>query len=175
MTEILLIGLVLSLGLLTGIDKERRFDLAKAFFIVVAETLIGSALFVLFVVLLFQTSLYRWFAVSIESWFIIILLIAIIDGVIIYWLNRWLIPKLKISHQVQTLCEYIIQWALIYMTVYQVVFDNLINPNMLEDITGTGLAAIDIASPSELVILILPSLISVWIAIILDKVYKNKL
>ncbi|MBF0701918.1 hypothetical protein [Ligilactobacillus murinus] len=55
------------------------------------------------------------------------MIIAILNGIGLYWLNHFLNVKFKISSQVQMLYEYIIQWGLLYVTVYQVMFDNFLS------------------------------------------------
>ncbi|TGY56061.1 hypothetical protein E5340_03945 [Ligilactobacillus murinus] len=55
------------------------------------------------------------------------MIIAILNGIALYWLNYFLNVKFKISSQVQMLYEYIIQWGLLYVTVYQVMFDNFLS------------------------------------------------
>ncbi len=84
----------------------------------------GGILFELLVLIFFMTPLAQVLNEGIGVLFLGILIIAIINGIILYWLNHFLDAKFKISTQVQILCEYMIQWGLIYVTVYQVVFDN---------------------------------------------------
>lgn len=107
---------------------------------------------------------------ELDSLFLIILIIAIINGIIIYWIIRAIIYKFKIEIQVITLCEYIIQWSLIYITIYQVIFENAFPKEMLKNIDN-----INITTPNDIIFLVLPSLISSWISVILYKFYKDKL
>ncbi|MBX9011968.1 hypothetical protein HCG60_02820 [Ligilactobacillus murinus] len=58
------------------------------------------------------------------------MIIAILNGIGLYWLNHFLNVKFKISSQVQMLYEYIIQWGLLYVTVYQVMFDNFLSRSL---------------------------------------------
>ena len=112
---------------------------------------------------------------DISSLFSVILLIAVINGFLIYWVNVLLMSKFKINHSVQILCEYIIQWSLIYITVYQVLFDNLVTFIKSSNISQLSIKALDIADPADLILLVLPSLISVWISVILYRLKFNEL
>lgn len=57
---------------------------------------------------------------------------------------------------------------LIYITVYQVVFDNLINT-----VKGLNIDTLSITNPSDLIVSVLPSLISIWIGLIFYKTKKD--
>lgn len=158
------------MGFLSNLEKEKRFFVFKAFLIVAIETIIGSALFLAFLFIILKTPINTLLLSGFGSLFIVTLLVAVVDGIILYWFNTWMMIKYNVDNRVQTLCEYIIQWSLIYITIYQVIFDNLIS-----SIKANGISSIDIANPSDLAILILPSLISVWVSIILYKLKKNNL
>lgn len=75
----------------------------------------------------------------------------------------------------QVLCEYIIQWGLIYMTIYQVMFDNFLSVLKNENFKASDISQLNLTDPSELIILVLPSLISVWIALVLSRLKKDTL
>lgn len=156
-------------GFFARLEKDKRFNLLKATVMVTVESLISSIFFFAIISLVTNTFLKNILLFGVGSLFSLVLLIAIINGIVLYWLNMWLIPKFNITNQVQTLCEYIIQWSLIYITVYQVIFDNFIGT------LKSSVENIDITNPSELVIIILPSLISVWIAVILYKTKKDSI
>lgn len=111
---------------------------------------------------------------ELSSLFSLLLLVAILNGLLLYWLNRWLLPTFKLNRQVQVLCEYIIQWGLIYITVYQVIFDNLVT-TLKESGLGSSLPTLELTNPEDLIVLILPSLISVWIGLILYRVQQKTL
>ncbi|AWZ37638.1 hypothetical protein CPS94_01210 [Ligilactobacillus murinus] len=91
------------------------------------ETCLDCVLFELLILLFFITPLGQVLNYGIEGLFSVILIIAILNGIVLYWLNHFLNAKLKISSQVQMLYEYIIQWGLLYVTVYQVMFDNFLS------------------------------------------------
>lgn len=166
MIHIIFLILVLTIGFLAKIPRDRVFNLTKSFFLVFVQTTIGSILFTVALSFLNDSKMMN----SLGSLFSLLITIAVINGIIIYWINRWAFKVLKINDQVVTLCEYIIQWSLIYITVYQVVFDTIFPKEALQNINIE-----DLGTPTDLMILVLPSLISVWISVILYKIHKNSL
>lgn len=158
-------------GYLANLEKLKRFNLFKALLLVVGETFIGMLLFTLFAFFIAISDLSLVLLDSGGSLFVVVLLLAVINGFILYWINRWFFPQFFISNQVQTLCEYIIQWLLIYVTVYQDLFNNLTSLLQLTELPVSEFGKWDLTHPSVLTLLVLPSLISVWIGIIL---YKTK-
>lgn len=173
MGSFLLIGIIILSGYLAGVEKNRRFNIAKSFLIVAAKTIACSLSFVLFMILIYKTPLSNILIADVESLFVVILLVAVIDGIILYHISRIIFPKLNISNQVLTLCEYIIQWSLIYITIYQVLFDNILKNAEFKSIIE--ISNLNIANPSDLIIAVLPSLISTWISVILYKFKENTL
>ncbi|MGT2888412.1 hypothetical protein N1495_01505 [Streptococcus didelphis] len=171
----ILLAIILFSGFLTHLEKNKRFNLVKASMIVGIEVLIGSFLFFIIILCIVNSFLKPILLTGVDSLFVLVLLIAVMNGFILYWLNRLVIPKFKITDQVQTLCEYIIQWSLIYITVYQVMFDNLINSFKSFKLSSLETSHLNVADPVDLVLVVLPSLISVWIAIILYKVKRDSI
>lgn len=105
-----------------------------------------------------------------NSFFLVILLVAFVDGLLLYGIKCVLFKKITVDARVLTLSEYIIQWSLIYITVYQVLYDNIfphLDISLLKDLS--------VSHPGELMIGILPSLISVWVALILYKMRERLL
>lgn len=169
-----LLGLLLLFafsGYLANLEKAKRFNLFKALLLVAGEALIGMILFTLFAFLIAISELSLVLLDSGSSLFVVVLLLAVMNGFILYWINRWFFPTFSISNQVQTLCEYIIQWLLIYVTVYQDLFNNLNSFLKLAELSASEFGKWDLTHPSVLTLLVLPSLISVWVGIIL---YKTK-
>lgn len=142
---------------------------------VTIETFLCSILFIIFISLIFYTALNHFLLSNLSSLFSLVLLVALINGLILYWINVFVIARFTIDVQVLTLCEYIIQWSLIYVTVYQVVFDNLITSVNFFNNKQLTIEKLDITNPADLILLVLPSLISVWVAIVLYKVKVNTL
>lgn len=69
-----------------------------------------------------------------------------------------------------TLIEYYIQWGLIYITLYQVTIDNFIKGSDFKKLIEGG-----VDNPAYLMLAILPSFISVWVAIIMYKLEKHEI
>ncbi|MCU9534119.1 hypothetical protein [Streptococcus sp. CSL10205-OR2] len=165
---VIFLALIAGIGFLTRLPKERRMDIPKAFLLVVVALTIGIINFVALHLLASLTPLLSVVLNDVASLFILILSIAIISGIILYWIGVWLIPKLKIPMSVIVLSEYIIQWSLIYITVYQITFDSLFKGEAADQV-----AKIDVTNPTQMMIMVLPSLISIWIAVILYRIRKN--
>lgn len=104
------------------------------------------------------------------DFFLLVLFLAVLVGILLYWLQVWLFPKCRISLRVLNLSEYIIQWGLIYITGYQVLFDSLFAKESLD-----SLSQLKLSNPTDLMSLILPALISVWIALILYKMRQKEI
>ena len=175
MAVFILVALVILSGFLAGLGKKKSLKIIQAFLLVSIETLLGGILFELLVLIFFMTPLAQVLNEGIGVLFLGILIIAIINGIILYWLNHFLDAKFKISTQVQILCEYMIQWGLIYVAVYQVVFDNFLGALKKEKVTASDISALNLTDPADLIIFLLPALISVWIALVLACLKKDTL
>ncbi|KHD44428.1 SA1002 family membrane protein [Streptococcus hongkongensis] len=175
MINYILLGIVIFSGFLSNFTREKRFYLLQATIMVTIETFLCSILFIIFISLIFYTALNHFLLSNLSSLFSLVLLVALINGLILYWINVFVIARFTIDVQVLTLCEYIIQWSLIYVTVYQVVFDNLITSVNFFNNKQLTIEKLDITNPADLILLVLPSLISVWVAIVLYKVKVNTL
>lgn len=168
LVSLLLLGLIIFSGHLAKLPRAARFSMAKAFALVAVETLLGSLSFSLFWAFLTLTNAFKVLLEDTSSFFILVLVIAVIDGLLLYWIKRYLSRKIPFSLQVLTLAEYVIQWSLIYITVYQVLFDSLFSKD-----TVNAISQLNVSTPTDLMVLVLPSLISVWIGIILYKVHQK--
>ncbi|MGT2771977.1 SA1002 family membrane protein [Streptococcus marimammalium] len=165
---IIFLALIVGIGFLTKLPKERRMDLPKAFLLVVVALTIGTINFVFLHLLASVTPLLSVVLNDVASLFVLILSIAIISGIILYWIGVWVIPKLKIPMSVIVLSEYIIQWSLIYITIYQITFDSLFKGVATKEVTK-----IEVTNPTDMMIIVLPTLISIWISVILYRIRKN--
>lgn len=175
MLVFLIILLVAVSGFLSQFERKKRFAFAKALGLVVVEAIIGCLLFSILIFLFLYTHFGLQLLDGVDTLFALVLFVALFNGIVLYWINRILIKKFSISNQVLTLCEYVIQWTLIYITIYQVIFDNLVSTIESMNLKSLTIEHLNISNPSDLIILILPSLISVWISIILYKVKTNQL
>ena len=132
---------------------------------------VGMVLFVLVGVIMLLTPLAKTIKITQGVDLFVLSLIAIlISAIILTWILDFLVEKLRIEVKVLTLCEYMIQWSLIYVTVYQVVFEKFLSKQQL-----VSLANINIFNPDHLVILLLPALMIYWISVILYKVKSDNL
>lgn len=166
----LLLILIFLSGFFTRMHKAYRFSLWKAVLLTAVGTITGMVFFTGLMWLVIFTGLNNTLITDTGSIFVLILLIAFIDGIFLYWIADFVFRKIKVQIQVFTLSEYIIQWSLIYITVYQVIYDNIF-PKQETSI----LENFDFNNPSQVIVGVLPSLISVWIGLILYKLSKDKL
>lgn len=163
---LIVLAIIALSGFFMKLEKENRFSLLISFVLVVLETILASMMFTTLLLGITTLGLQKYIFFGDNYLFALVLLVAVIVGFILYFINMWLFKKLKISNTAQTLSEYIIQWGLIYATVYQVIFDNVFDKDI-------SIESLDIAHPTEMNITILPALIAVWIGIIMYKL-KNK-
>lgn len=84
----LLFILVIFIGYFAAISKDRRFDLSKAFAFVACETVIGIILFATFSFLVYKIGFSSAFSDFLGNLFMVILNIAIINGIILYRIIR---------------------------------------------------------------------------------------
>lgn len=169
-TTVLFLGLVVFVGYLAKLPKPIKYALPKAFLFVWIECILATLFFALLWIGLVLTGLLPILSDGISSFFTLILCNAIIVGLLLYHLNQRLAKKHQLDNTVLTLAEYIIQWGLIYITIYQVIFDHFISKDSLSSISQ-----LEVSTPTDLMVLILPALISVWIAVILDKLNQNNI
>lgn len=167
---IMLLLLISSSGIMTKMSKESRFLLPKALFFTTVQTAFGMIFFIINIWLLSESGLITLLLSGLNSFFLLILLVAFLDGLLLYRVEYIFLKKITLDVRIITLSEYVIQWLLIYITVYQVLYDNIfphIDVSLLRDFS--------VSSPSELMITILPSLISVWVSLVLYKIRDNLL
>ncbi|MBL3717262.1 hypothetical protein GHK52_10725 [Lactococcus garvieae] len=174
MVSVILFLIIIFSGKIFGFPKNKSLDIIKAIAIVFIETIIASILFLGMNLLNTWSAFSSVMLESLNSLFEIILLFAIINGYILYWINRWAFKAFSISKEIQTLCEYIIQWSLIYCTIYQILFDEIIKP-FSDKNSFKEVLSLDVVEPSELLFLVLPALISIWISIIAYKHFNDEL
>ena len=89
-------------------------------------------------------------------------LTSLVEAVLLFLAAR---AAFKFSTTTLTLVEYYIQWSLIYVTVYQAIFSNIKHISTITHFIRVG----NFLDPNLLVVVVLPSFISAWIAVILYK------
>lgn len=102
------------------------------------------------------------------------LVVVVAGGVLLFIIMRPVMRLLRVTHERLAIIEYYIQWTLIYMTVYQVVVGQLESTGgFLGDAELTQEISKllgNVLNPDAVVILLLPVLISVWIATAMLKI-----
>ncbi|WP_297819947.1 hypothetical protein [uncultured Lactobacillus sp.] len=97
--------------------------------------------------------------------FFLIGILVIISGILLYVGLRLFNKIFPLSVTTLTLIEYYIQWTLIYVTVYQAIFSNVKKITSVAHYIKVG----NFLDPNLFVVIILPSFISAWIAVVLFK------
>ena len=103
--------------------------------------------------------------VNLGNLFLLLAAFVVLSGMFIYWGMRVAAHVFKFSTTTLTLVEYYIQWSLIYVTVYQAIFSNIKHISTITHFIRVG----NFLDPNLLVVVVLPSFISAWIAVILYK------
>lgn len=103
-----------------------------------------------------------------SSSFSILAFVTFITGIILYYGLVLFQRRFHYSKNVLTLIEYYIQWILVFVTLYQVIFEDQFK-------NVTQVKHLSLLAPTDLIIGLFPALISSWIAIVLYKVTKNEL
>lgn len=107
----------------------------------------------------------QWDHVNLGNLFLLLAAFVVLSGIFVYWGMRLASKIFKFSTTTLTLVEYYIQWSLIYVTVYQAIFSNIKHITSITNFIRVG----NFLDPNLFVVAILPSFISVWIAVILYK------
>lgn len=105
--------------------------------------------------------------------FLGIISVAVAAGILIFLIVWPIVTRTGISVELLTITEYYIQWMLIYVTVYQVVFDQLKG-------FGKAIGEIEVSqelnsylstvlNPTALIAILLPVLLAVWVAVAIAK------
>ncbi|MFV0372751.1 SA1002 family membrane protein, partial [Microbacterium sp.] len=102
------------------------------------------------------------------------LVVVVAGGVALFLIARPVMHQLRVTHERLAIIEYYIQWSLIYLTVYQVVVGQIDSKTgFLGDATLTHELRKLVGSvldPAAVLVLLLPVLISVWIATAMLKI-----
>ena len=156
--------------LLHSREYHRRI-FAESFALLIGMIATNTAMFVIILLVAIRLEKY-WQVMRTSSLFSMILLIAVFTGIILYHLLKMVQRKLDWPITAMTLVEYYIQWTLIYITIYQVLFNDFVKSSqkMLRVAQDSM-----VINPDLLVIALCPSLIPTWIAIVLYKFYRKEI
>ncbi len=144
--------------------SENKFQFLKAGILFIFQIFFSTINFLIFFVisyLLMQNKDH----INLGNLFILLAIFVILSGILLYLGMRIAAKFFKLSTTVITLIEYYIQWSLIYVTVYQAIFSNLKRISVVTRFIKVG----NFLDPNLIIVAILPSFISAWIAIILYK------
>lgn len=108
--------------------------------------------------------------IDIQSLFSIVLFVILVTGYVLYWLLRLIEDKTHFTEDLLDLAEYYLNWSLIYLTIYQVVFDKAESSTEINQIIQ-----LNFSNPDLIIFLLLPSLLSAWMAIVFYKLHFSKL
>lgn len=99
--------------------------------------------------------------------FLGLVLVMVASGVVLFLVMRPIMQRLGVTHEWLTIVEYYIQWSLIYVTIYQVIVENVSGLGEMLGDRGITRALNSYLStvldPKVLIVLLLPVLIAVWI------------
>lgn len=154
------------LALVIIFRSERKFEFLKAAILFIVQVFFSTINFLIFFVIAFLLMHDRSY-VSLGNLFLLLALFVILSGIFVYWGMRLAAHVIKFSTTTLTLIEYYIQWSLVYVTVYQAIFSNIKRISSITEFIRVG----NFLDPNLLVVIVLPSFISVWIAVILYKKY----
>ena len=164
-----LVLLIAVIGYMLRVEKERRFDFLKAFGVILVQMFAGFVFIALFFAVIFGLNVMTQSqdAPLTEGLFSVAALAIALAGVVLYFVLRLQMRFVPVSMTSLTIIEYYIQWSLIYITVYQVVFDNLLAKAL--NIQSLVDGAVSITEPTAVMIIVLPALMATWISVILYK------
>ena len=144
--------------------SERKFEFLKAAILFIIQVFFSTIYFLIFFVFFFLL-MHDRDSVSLGNLFLLLAMFVVFSGIFVYWGMRLAAHVFKFSTTTLTLIEYYIQWSLIYVTVYQAIFSNVKKISSIAHFIRVG----NFLDPNLAIVLILPSFISAWIAVILYK------
>lgn len=157
-------GLLIIAVVATLFNSEAWADWVKSIFLFIILISGSSINFILLLFVSFLLVHHRG-TLYLGNIFILLGILVIASGIMLYWGLRIFHRFDKFHETILTLMEYYIQWSLIYVTIYQTIFANI---KRITDFTAV-IKVGKILDPNIFIALILPSFISVWIAIIMYK------
>lgn len=162
-TTYFVIGAIIVL-IITLFRSEHRFEFLKAAILFIIQIFFSTINFLLFFVIAYFM-MQNKDHVNLGNIFLLLAAFVVLSGIFLYWGMRLAAHVFKFSTTTLTLVEYYIQWSLIYVTVYQAIFSNIKHINTITHFIKVG----NFLDPNLLVVVVLPSFISSWIAVILYK------
>lgn len=163
--------LILLIAVVIGLDAHHTHALVyiHSFILLLVMVVISGAIFLALFYTAIRLELHFNF-VHANSVFSLILLLAVVIGLLMARFLRWFQGHFHYSVTTLTMMEYYIQWTLIYVTVYQVLFDNLFQSSKeFVNLISKG----TIVDPKYLILALFPALMSTWIGIALYKVRQK--
>ena len=166
----LLLVIMVAVGIIAERRKKERFAFFKALLLLAFLVVLSTLFFIIAIILLyfFSTAVLK---MAMGSLFVLYGLIIILAGIFLFVVLKGVARWQPLSNTVLTLIEYYIQWSLIYATIYQIIFDNLLK--ILQIVKNVS--ALTTISSNVVLVAVLSSFIASWLGIILYKFTKEKI
>ena len=166
----LLLMIMVAVGIIAERRKKERFAFFKALLLLAFLVVLSTLFFIIAIILLyfFSTAVLK---MAMGSLFGLYGLIIILAGIFLFVVLKVVARWQPLSNTVLTLIEYYIQWSLIYATIYQIIFDNLLKTLQIVK----NVSALTTISSNVVLIAVLSSFIASWLGIILYKFTKEKI
>lgn len=171
MAWILIIGFLLLGFLVSSRQNSDHLIFFKALLLFVLILSISTGVFYLVFQIYTGTETVLDFGkINIQSLFSIVLFVILVTGYILYWLLRFVEDHTHFTEDLLDLSEYYLNWSLIYLTIYQVVFDKANTTNEVNQIIN-----LNFSNPDLIIFLLLPALLAGWMSIVFYKIHFSKL
>ena len=166
----LLLVIMVAVGIIAERRKKERFAFFKALLLLAFLVVLSTLFFIIAIILLyfFSTAVLK---MAMGSLFVLYGLIIILAGIFLFVVLKGVARWQPLSNTVLTLIEYYIQWSLIYATIYQIIFDNLLKTLQIVKNAST----LTTISSNVVLVAVLSSFIASWLGIILYKFTKEKI
>ena len=166
----LLLVIMVAVGIIAERRKKERFAFFKALLLLAFLVVLSTLFFIIAIILLyfFSTAVLK---MAMGSLFVLYGLIIILAGIFLFVVLKGVARWQPLSNTVLTLIEYYIQWSLIYATIYQIIFDNLLKTLQIVK----SVSALTTISSNMVLVAVLSSFIASWLGIILYKFTKEKI
>ncbi|WP_283574026.1 SA1002 family membrane protein [Limosilactobacillus ingluviei] len=166
----LLLVIMVAVGIIAERRKKERFAFFKALLLLAFLVVLSTLFFIIAIILLyfFSTAVLK---IAMGSLFVLYGLIIILAGIFLFVVLKGVARWQPLSNTVLTLIEYYIQWSLIYATIYQIIFDNLLKTLQIVK----NVSALTTISSNMVLVAVLSSFIASWLGIILYKFTKEKI